>query len=518
MRSAPPGSAMGSTGAQRVEDSGAPGRVRRDDPTMLGARMRWRRAPFAWSVVAAGGILAGFALRVWVLSSPLGALESDEAVVGLMARRALDGDFSVFYWGALYGGSQEALLTAPFFAVFGSSTLALKLVALALYAVAGVLVWLVGRRTVGEPAARVAAALFWLWPPFFVWWSTKARAYFASGLLLGLAALLLVLRLRERDSKRDAALLGLVLGLGLWATLQSFLLAGPALLWLAIRRPAAYRLAPFALPAAAVGALPWLAWNATHGWNAVLPRSVAGSETTYFERFRDFFGVVLPEWLGVRLPYSLDWTPNRAVGVAVVVLALCAFALVLVRRPPRMELLLLVGAAFPFLYASSSFTFFVDEPRYLVFLAPIPALLLAAGLVRAGLIPTAVALLCLGTFSAVGLVQMERQGRYSPLRVPSNIDPVLETLERHHVRHVLANYWIAYRITFESRERIVASPSGFWRYRPYHDAVAAEPLPGRVFLEGSRNEREARESLVRMGYERLLVDGFVVYVPRRDAG
>jgi hypothetical protein len=83
---------------------------------------------------------------------------------------------------------------------------------------------------------------------------------------------------------------------------------------------------------------------------------------------------------------------------------------------------------------------------------------------------------------------------------------------------VLANYWIAYRITFESSERIIASPSGFWRYRPYHDAVAADKRPGRVFLAGSRVEREERRRLLRENYERLAVDGFVVYVPRRSGG
>ena len=189
----------------------------------------------------------------------------------------------------------------------------------------------------------------------------------------------------------------------------------------------------------------------------------------------------------------------------------------LVRRPPGLEPLLVVGAAFPFLYAASSFTFFVDEPRYLVFVAPVPALLLGAGLVRAGPAVAGIALAAAVGLTLTGLVQLERQGRYSPLRVPADIDPVLETLERHHVRHVLANYWIAYRITFESDERIIASPSGFWRYRPYHDAVAADARPGRVFLEGSAVERRERPALVRRGYERLLVDGFVVYVPDRRA-
>ena len=480
--------------------------------------MRWRQAPFVWSVAAVGGILAGFALRAWVLASPLGTLESDEAVVGLMARRALDGDFSVFYWGALYGGSQEALLTAPVFAVVGSSTLALKLVALALYALAGVFVWLVGRRTVGEPAARVGTALFWVWPPFFVWWTTKARAYFASGLVLGLAALLLVLRLRERDSKQDAALLGLVLGLGLWATMQSYLLAAPALLWLALRRPAAFRLVPYAIPTAFVGALPWLAWNVTHGWNAVLPRSVAGQATTYLERISDFFTVVLPMWLGVRAPGTHEWVVGRALGVAVVAAVLAGFAVLAIRRPPGLEPLLVVGVAFPLLYASTSFTFFTGEPRYLVFLSPVIALLGGWALARAGLVFTCAALLALTAASIAGLVGFERDRLYQPggsidVRVPTDLSPVVDLLEGRGVNRVLANYWIAYRLTFESGERVIASPSGFWRYRPYRDAVRAVARPGRVFAVGSRVEPRERGRLLAQGYSRVRAGDFIVYVP-----
>jgi hypothetical protein len=480
--------------------------------------VRLPRRASAWTALALAGVLVGFALRIWIFSSPLSALESDEAVVGLMALRALDGDVSVFYWGALYGGSQEAILTAAAFAVAGPSVLLLKLVSLALYALAAVLVLLVGRRTVGEPAARVGAALFWLWPPFLVWWSTKARAYFGSGLVLGLAALLLALRLRDRDSKRDAALLGFVLGLGLWATLQSMLLALPALAWLVWRRPSLYRLAPWALPTAVVGAAPWLAWNVRHGGNAIFPRSVAGSETTYGERFADLFTIVLPTWLGLRAPYTHDWLIGRTLGIAALVLALAAFAVFLVRRPRGLEPLLVCAVAFPFLYAASSFTFLVAEPRYLVFIAPVLALLIAAAVVPRGPALAAAAFVVAGAISVAGLVQLERQGRYAPLRVPADIGPVLTVLEEHGVDRVLANYWLAYRITFESEERIVASPSGFWRYRPYRDAVRAAPRPARVFVDGWKVEQRERDSLLSRGYRRIVTDGFVVYVAESDEG
>src|SRR5438034_7309610 len=39
----------------------------------------------------------------------------------LMARHALHGQFTTFLWGTAYGGSQEAWLATPIFAVFGRS-------------------------------------------------------------------------------------------------------------------------------------------------------------------------------------------------------------------------------------------------------------------------------------------------------------------------------------------------------------------------------------------------------------
>ena len=470
--------------------------------------------PLARSVaLVAAAVLAGLAVRAWVLASPLGTLDADEAIVGLMARHVLEGEVSVFYWGALYGGSLDAFLAAAVFALTGSSVLALKLVSVAIFAAAAVLVWRVGRRTVGEPAAAIGAALFWIWPPFLIWWSTKERGYFGSGLVIGLAAVLLALRLRERDSRLDAAGLGLAVGLGVWVTLQSWLLALPAVAWLIWRRPAVLRLAWLAVPAALVGAAPWLVWNVRHGWNAVVPESVAGAESTYAGRFWDLFTTVLPTWLGLRVPYSLDWTFGPVAGVAVLVAALAGFAYLLWRRPPGLEPLLVLGAAFPFLYAASSFTFLTTEPRYLVFLGPVPALLLGRALARPRLAAAGLAVAL--AVSVVGLRALERQDLFTPEvhegGVTAELGPLVDRLERDGVEHVYANYWLAYRITFESDERVVATSTGHVRYEPHDRAVRSDPRAAHVFFAGAPDERR----FARDGYRRLREGPFAIYVPRR---
>src|SRR6266571_2034124 len=154
------------------------------------ARVRVGRA----GLLIGAAVATGLGLRIWVLtSSVLGALDGDEAVWGLMARRFLHGDLSVFFWHQGYGGTQETFLTAGVFWLFGSSVATLRIVPIALYAIAALLVWRVGRRTIGERAATVGALLFWVWPSYFVWRSVKEYGFYGAALLLGLSVMLLVL-------------------------------------------------------------------------------------------------------------------------------------------------------------------------------------------------------------------------------------------------------------------------------------------------------------------------------------
>lgn len=473
------------------------------------ARVLARVSPFA--LLVASALAAGTALRVWILASPLGGLDSDEAIVGLMARHALEGELNVFYWLNFYGGSQEPLLTAAVFGVVGSSVLALKLVTVAIFAVAGVVLWFVGRRTVGERAAWLGVALYWTWPAWFVWWTTKSRGFYGVALLCELLVLLLVLRLRERDSRRDVLCLGFVLGFGVWASYQFLLLGLPALAWLVWRRPSVLRSAWLAVPAFVAGAAPWLVWNATNDWKGVIPKSVAGQDTSYLDRFVDLFTLVLPTWLGLRVPHSLDWIGGAA-AAAVAVAAVAGFLVLVVRRPRRYELLVVAGAAFPLVYAASTYTYLTDEPRYLVFLAPVTALLVGrlASHRRAAyvVLPAALGL------TVVGLVRLEDTREL--LTTPPDLGPALAVLEREGATRVLADYWIAYRISFESGERIVATSTGFVRYQPHDRLVRSSRDPARVFAAGGALERAARARLVREGFRRVPAGRFVVYVrPQR---
>lgn len=116
--------------------------------------------PPTWLVVAV--VLVGLFIRYWILLSPFGEADADEAVIGLMARHFLEGEISAFFWGQYYGGTLEQFLVAGVFALFGSSVLGLKLVSVLLAGAASLLTWRVGRRIVSEGSARTAALIFWV--------------------------------------------------------------------------------------------------------------------------------------------------------------------------------------------------------------------------------------------------------------------------------------------------------------------------------------------------------------------
>jgi len=474
--------------------------------------------------------IAGLAIRIWIDRSAVGVPDSDEAVVGLMVRHALHGHLDTFYWGQGYGGTQEILLTVPLFAVFGASYTALRAVPIALNALAAVLVWRVGRRTVGEPAATLAAVLMWLWFPDNLVLVTRQLGFYGSNLVYGSLLLLLVLRVVERPTTLRAALLGLTLGLAFWQTLQIVPLAVPALGWLVWKEPRALRQAWAAAAGAVVGALPWLIWNIRHDWGSLLPRADAHQ---YAHSLRLFASPLLPMTLGLRTPVTGALVvPSKLLvtGVYLALLALCGYGVVTSRRRST-ALLYAVVLLFPFVWAiSRRVTFLSATPRFLIVLTPVIALLVAQ-LGRS--VAKAVVVVALAV--AVSIVSVHRMDVDARTvdpdgveKAPRDLHGLISTLDRARIDYVYADYWIAYRLAFDSHERIVGSelgpqgvslrngvvvrPAGVApRYPPYARRVAANRHAFVYFRRSS--SLPFPTELVAAGYHRVVTGPFAVYLP-----
>jgi hypothetical protein len=466
-------------------------------------------------------IAGGLAARAIVLHGAMGALDSDEAVVGLMARSFQHGHLRAMYWGQAYGGTIEQAVAAVVFSVFGVSTLALKLVPVALDAVAAMLTWRVGLRATTRRAAAVAGLLMWVWPGVFVWWSTKERGFYEACLGLSVAVVLLALqigqtpRLTHRVELVRWAALGLCAGLAFWESPQSLYVLVPVAVWLAVWQWRRCAGAIVAVPAFAAGALPWIVWNAANRWHGLKaqPAAVPGG---YSSHLRTFARAGLPTVLGLRTAYTQAWIAghwHRLLYVA----ALLVLAVGVLRLGRRGAPILLVLAAFPLIHAGFPSSGYVGEGRYLYFLLPWLALAVASATRRSA--STAVVVVLAVAVSVAGLVHM--RDATAPFAggkpLPDNFAPLERALESHGVTRAWADYWIAYRVTFETRGRVIVAPTSTDRFPAYTAAVKAAASPADLFLAGSRTEAAFAAGLDARGIATTSFSAgpWVVFVPAR---
>jgi hypothetical protein len=481
-----------------------------------------------WGVTFAVTAAAGIAMRVWLYGSTLEIPNSDEAVLGLMARHALHGEFTTFFWGQSYGGSQEALLTVPVFWIFGSSWLALRIVPIALNAVAALLVWRVGLRTIGRPAAAVAGSLYWIWPPFLVFQLVRQQAFYGSNIVYCGLILLLALRVVERPDRLRVGLFGLVLGLAFWQTSQIVPIALPVIAWTIWKQPRCLRHLWLAAVLALVGALPWIVYNVGHDWASL---TLPYGDKPYLHRLRVFVSPLLAMTLGLRSPFSAQRLLPGLLTYLIYAVLLVLFIVGAIRTRRRtVSILYAAAAVFPFLYAISPLTSNSAEPRYVLVVTPVLTLLVAQ---VATSYPRALAVLAAGAaLSVVTFQRMDDAVRANPQvwsLAPRNLGPLIATLDRLQLDHVYTTYWLAYRLDFETGERIVAVKNKFIRvsfrngravlphdpyvrYAPYEREVAAS-RHGFVFLRQTLSTIPIVRQLERHGYRRVTVSRFVIFAP-----
>jgi hypothetical protein len=95
--------------------------------------------------------------------------------------------------------------------------------------------------------------------------------------------------------------------------------------------------------------------------------------------------------------------------------------------------------------------------------------------------------------------------------------PLIRTLEEEKVDAVTADYWIAYRLTFESRERIIATGIPSHRHKPFQDFVESRARSAWVYVDGSIGDQRFTASLRDQGipFRTRTTGGFAIHIPDR---
>ena len=425
-------------------------------------------------------VVAGIAFRLWFANGPLGHTSSDGAVVGLMALDLLHhGHVQAFYWGQAYGGSLESILVVPWIWLFGTNTFALEMTSVVLGLTSSFLTWRIARHLLRPAAAASAGLVALFWPAALVWYGSKEYGFYPLTAALGLGVVLLAVNIDEQPLRaRRWLALGVATGVGWWVSPNIAYYALPMAVWLVTRghwkRTRSIAIAVVGLGA---GAGVWIVANVHSGFESLHSPPWRGS-STYLSRFEFFWRTGLPFSLGLRRPWDARWYLDRYVGFGlyVVVLVALAFAFRNALRT-RVPDLFLIAAA-PFVYATFIGNWHLYEGRYTYFIASmLPILLGRVTEMRIG--PVIVLVLVVAT----GIAFMHDYD-YNREGIGPSTAPIAHALEHAGYRTAVAEYGVAYQLTFESNERVIVIPTTVDRHRAFVDRVR-HSTPAYIFRSGS---------------------------------
>ena len=415
-----------------------------------------------WTALTVVTVAVGLALRIWILQSPAGRVDSDEAVVGLMGQWIADGHRpSLFFWGQFYGGTIEPVLVAVGMKIH-HGRLFLKAVPLALSALSALILVRAARQVMSNERARLAGALLFAWPGT-TWLATKERGFYWVGMVAVCTALYCAARIANTTahSPRTWALYGLAVGLGWYTTPQTMFILLPLTCWLLATRGTA-RATTVVTASALIGASPWI-WGWAKYGSKVFEQPAATS--TYLERFEQVTLTLVPRTLGLRTLFVRGWTLGP-IGVAIwiaVFTAVIAFAIYALRFRTRIapftQALLAALISFPFLASTPSLSIFVSEPRYALYVVPVVVLFAMLFAPNARVATTLViVVLAVAVSSTNTLIAMSHERSQSLLDLaPTDLVPIKRALAERDITRLYADYWLANPITFRNGSTIVAS-------------------------------------------------------------
>ena len=444
-----------------------------------------------WELPAA--VIAGVVVRYpfWreALKTPV---DGDTAIIGLMARHPLR---SVTMWGQPYGSPLEAWLAAPLMALLRPDAATLRLayflLGLALIPAAYALA-----RALDARAALPAALLMACPAPYFLMLSALPPPMYPTALLLCAVLLVLAFRLGARliEGRHPAAglaLWGALAGLAVWTHLMSaaVVAAGGWFLW---RRaaPRPWRLWP-AVAALVLASAPWWA-RALADPQGLEMVSVSGRRAGLLEHLAATVPGLhhaLGGLLGTHVPLLADDAEHLVTAsslVAALVVVVYGLGVVVAARrawrassaedggAARARVLLAAAAlaliAFPFpLRASPSSVRFLT-PAYVPVIAVVMwGAAAAGGRRRAWTVALVLAAAHLATGARL-LAAWRAADRAAPPFLLVDLAPVRALLDAHGVRHAYASYGPAYRLTFDTGERVIVS-------QPWNERFLHHPLP-----------------------------------------
>ncbi len=271
-------------------------------------------------------VMVGLILRVyWIITGKF-SFDSDEAIVGLMAKHILQGERPLFFYGQAYMGSLDAWINAIAFEFFGQTVVVMRSVQTILWVVLLVSIYFCAQRCFQSSQAGWWAVLLFSLPPVNqVLYSTVSLGGYNEALIIGVWCIYMADRCSHLDFRKSWYWwvgLGFVTGFGLWVFGFSLLFSLSALiylLWTLSKAKAIWhtwlKSGGLWLGGLIFGIFPIWFYLFENGVGVFI-QELSGSAvnvqtgnllTIWLTRFASYFLLGLPAGIGFRPPWSVDW-------------------------------------------------------------------------------------------------------------------------------------------------------------------------------------------------------------------
>ncbi|HEY6327112.1 MAG TPA: hypothetical protein VIW73_11435 [Candidatus Cybelea sp.] len=451
--------------------------------------MRFDR--WSWLMVALFAI--GMLVRA-ALYFPLAMyqIDSDAVIAGLCAFRVADGHLPAFIPGGTRISAASCYVAAAYFHLLGAGRVGLALTGLTWGALYLAFSLLFLRATLGRKLACLGF-VFAIVPPEQFMTVTYAPWGYGEIMASCAATLWLAALWRNGGALGQRVAFGFSVGLGLWFSIQTLMIALPAIAWIALKRGrAVLREAIPALPAAVVGFLPYLLGNVTHGFPSLTQNWASRAASSWGQVWDNFAWLttyLLPK-LFIR-EYAGWWSLPALLALAYLVVAV-GFVIALRARGRELgSLLLLVLAAVVLTFSFSNagtvrgWTVRYIAPLYIV--APVACAIGVAALWRGArwLAVASVAALVIPNLLLYGLPGSAlRAGLTAQMRDDERFRALLN---QRGIRMVYGNYVWVYHLNFDTDERVAGVPfDAPFDYYDYGGRLGAAPV--RWAAEGGKDE------------------------------
>ena len=439
----------------------------------MATQSRLRSDATLWTALSIALLAVGLLVRAALYFPPaMFQIDSDAVLAGLCAFRIAAGHIPAFFPGGTRLSAASCYVAAGYFHLLGPGRVGLALTSLTWAALYLIFSLLFLRATLGRKTACLAF-IFAAFPSEQFMTVTYVPWGYGEIMASCAATLWLSARWRSEGALWQRVGFGFSVGVGIWFSLQTLMIAVPALIWIALgRRVRTAREALPAFVAAVVGAAPfWLSNLANNfaSFNANWASRPAPGFGEAFENLRWLLTYMLPKLLF----RSSGWPSETPVLMAAYAIVAVGFILALrnngsdAQRPDRTrDLAVLLSLVFVccvlFFSLSNAGSMRGWTVRYIAPLYVVVPLFCGIGLEalwrRAKWAPVVAALaLVMPNLLLYGLPGSPQRAELTAEL--SNDERTRRVLSDRHVQLVYGDYFWVYHLNFDTGERIAGVPS-----------------------------------------------------------